>query len=86
MRLMWKRMPFCIDRLAECPDQSALYRGSIPEGPPPQGPYRGPYLRVPTREGPHQNVSTRALNRRKKIPQRAPTKHILSGPLPERPL
>ena len=45
---MWKRVPFCIDRLAECPDQSAPYRGPLPEGPHCRGPSRGPHLRGPT--------------------------------------
>ena len=57
MRLMWKRVPFCIDRLAECPDQSAPYRGPLPEGLSRRDPSRGPHLRVPTRGPPSEHLN-----------------------------
>ena len=46
-----------LDRLAECPDQSAPYRGPLPEGLHRRGPSRGPHLRVPTRGPPSEPLN-----------------------------
>ena len=46
-----------LDRLAECPDQSAPYRGPLPEGLHRRGPSRGPHLRVPIREPPSEPLN-----------------------------
>ena len=46
-----------LDRLAECPDQSAPYRGPLPEGLHRRGPSRGPHLRVPTRGPPSEHLN-----------------------------
>ena len=46
-----------LDRLAECPDQNAPYRGPLPEGLHRRGPSRGPHLRVPTRGPPSEPLN-----------------------------
>ena len=57
---------------------------SVPTRAPPTGCL---YQRAPIAGGPHQNVSTRAPNRRKKtLPQRAPTKHIELGAPYQKPI